>query len=130
MCGVCGNVGFVAAVVKDSVLNLGVLKYIVCLSKGCDGCCVFCLYCDACMCLCMGSMSVSHAYVVCVRLVGILWQFSILHDLQYVDAGRGCKRLPYGRGILQSRSHDCLIGSQECLLLFTPSCYWECFYHL
>ena len=28
--------------------------------KGCDGCCVFCLYCDAwsCRCLCMGSMSV------------------------------------------------------------------------
>ena len=25
----------------------------------------------------------------------------------------------YGRGILQSRSHDCLIGSHECLLLFT-----------
>ena len=25
--------------------------------------------------------------------------------------------LPYGRGILQSRSHDCLIGSHECLLL-------------
>ena len=26
----------------------------------------------------------------------------------------------YGRGTLQSRSHDCLIGSHECLLLFTP----------
>ena len=26
------------------------------------------------------------------------------------------------RGKLQSRSHDCLIGSHECLLLFTPSC--------
>ena len=34
------------------------------------------------------------------------------------------------RGILQSRSYDCLIGSHECLLLFTPSCYCECFYHL
>ena len=28
-----------------------------------------------------------------------------------------------GRGILQSLSH-------ECLLLFTPSCCCECFYHL
>ena len=28
------------------------------------------------------------------------------------------------RGILQSRSHDCLVGSHECLLLFTPSCLW------
>ena len=37
-------------------------------------------------------------------------QCYILHDLQFVNAGRGCKRRPYGRGILQSRSHDCLIG--------------------
>ena len=37
-------------------------------------------------------------------------QCCILHDLQFVNAGRGCKRRPYGRGILQSRSHDCLIG--------------------
>ena len=26
--------------------------------------------------------------------------------LQFVNAGRGCKRRPYGRGILQSRSHN------------------------
>ena len=57
-------------------------------------------------------------------------QCCILHDLQFVNAGRGCKRRPYTRGILQSRSHDCLIGSHECLLLFTPSCCCECFYHL
>ena len=44
----------------------------------------------------------------------------ILHDLPFVDTDRGCKRRPYGKGILQSRSHDCLIGSQQCLLLFTP----------
>ena len=42
-------------------------------------------------------------------------QCCILHDLQFVDAGRGCMRRPYGRGILKSRSHDCLIGNQECL---------------
>ena len=45
--GVCGNVCCVAAVDKDSVYSLGVLKYGVCLCKGCDGCCVFCLYCEA-----------------------------------------------------------------------------------
>ena len=28
-------------------------------------------------------------------------QCCILHDLQSVNAGRGCKRRPYGRGILQ-----------------------------
>ena len=37
------------------------LKYAVCLCRGCDGCCVFCLYCEAwnCRCSCMGSVSVS-----------------------------------------------------------------------
>ena len=56
-------------------------------------------------------------------------QCCVLHDMQF-DAGRGFKRRPYGRGILQSRSHDCFIGSHECLLLFTPSCCCDCFYHL
>ena len=48
-------------------------------------------------------------------------QCCILYDLQYANAGRGCKKRPYGRGILQSRSHDCIVGSLECLLLCTPS---------
>ena len=56
--GVCGNICCVAAVVKDSIFSLGVLKYVVCLCKGCDECCVFYLYCDA-RNSCMGSMSVS-----------------------------------------------------------------------
>ena len=44
----------------------------------------------------------------------------MLHELQLVNAGRGCKRRPpYGRGILRSRSHNCFIGSHECLLLLT-----------
>ena len=33
----------VAAVVKDSVFSLGVLKYVVCLYKGCDGCVFVCI---------------------------------------------------------------------------------------
>ena len=55
----CGNVCCVAAVVKNSCFfSLGVLKYVVCLCRGCDGCCVFCLYCEAssCRCSCMGSV--------------------------------------------------------------------------
>ena len=32
-------------------------------------------------------------------------------------------RRPYGRGILQIRSHDCLVGSHECLILF-PILLW------
>ena len=67
----------VAAVVKDiGVLSLGVLKYIVCLCKGCDGW-DFCLFCDAwsCRCSCMGSMSVSSyrccMFVYCVHPVAV-----------------------------------------------------------
>ena len=46
------------------------------LCAGCHGCCVFYLYCEAWSCRysCMGS--VTHADVVCLCLVGILWQFS------------------------------------------------------
>ena len=36
----------------------------------------------------------------------------------------------YGRGILQSRSRDCLIDSNGCLFLFTPFCCGEFFYYL
>ena len=75
----------------------------------------------------MGSMSVSSCrccmFVSCVHPVAVLnaafcMTFSLLMLVK--DA----------RGILQSRSRDCLIGSHECLLLFTPSCCCECFYHL
>ena len=44
-------------------------------------------------------------------------QYCVLHDLPFGNAGRGCKRRPYGRGILQRRSHNCFVGSHECLLL-------------
>ena len=54
-------------------------------------------------------------------------QCCILHDLQFVNAGRGYRRQPYETGILQSWSHNCLVGSNECLLLFTPSCCSECY---
>ena len=40
-------------------------------------------------------------------------QCCILHDVQFVDAGRECKRRPYGRSILQSQCHGCLIVSHE-----------------
>ena len=40
--GVCGNVCCVAAFVKYIVFfNLEVLKYVVCLCKGCDGCSIW-----------------------------------------------------------------------------------------
>ena len=127
--GVCGNVCCVAAIVKNSVFSIGMLKSVVCLCRGCDGCCVFCLYCEAwsCRCSCMGSVSVSSCR--CCMFV-CRSQCCVLHDLQFVNAGRGCKSRPHGRGILQSWSHNCLIGSHECLLLFTLSYCSECFYDL
>ena len=71
----------------------------------------------------MGKMDVfHHADVVCLCIVCILWQFSML-----VEDARGDHM---EKGILQIRSHDCLIGIHECLLLFTPSCYGGCFCHL
>ena len=77
--GFCGNVCCVAAVVKNSgFLSLGVLKYLVCLCRGCDGCCVFCLYCEAwsCRCSCMGSVSVLSCrcctFVSCVHPVAVV----------------------------------------------------------
>ena len=38
-------------------------------------------------------------------------QCYLLHDLLFINAGRGWKRRPSGRGILQSRSHNCFVGS-------------------
>ena len=100
-----------------------------------DGCCVFCLYCDAwsCMCSCMGSVSVSSCIccIVCVLYASCgSSHCCVPHDLQFVNARLGCKRRLYGRGILQRWSHHYLIGSHECLFLFTPSCCSECFHNL
>ena len=80
----------------------------------------------------MGSVSVSSCrccmFVSCVHPVAVL---NAAFCMTWFDnAGRGCNRRPYRRGILQSRSHNCFIGSHECLLLFTPSCCRECFYDL
>ena len=65
-------------------------------------------------------MQMLYVCVLCAYYVSS--QCCILNDLQFVNGGRGCKRRPYKRGILQSQSYGCLIGSHECLLLFTPSC--------
>ena len=94
----------------------------VCLCKGCDGCCVFCLYCDAwsCKCSCMESMSVLSCrccnFVSCVHHVAVLnAAFCMTRSLlMLVEDAR------YGRGILLIRSHDCLISNHECLILFNP----------
>ena len=74
----------------------------------------------------MGSVSSCR----CCMFVACVHPVVVLHDLQFVNVGRGCNRRPYRRGILQSLPHNCFISSHECLLLFTPSCCSECFYDL
>ena len=70
----------------------------------------------------MGSVSVSSCrycmFVSCVHPVAVLNAAFCMT----ANAGRGCKGRPYGRGILQNLSHNCLVGRHECLLLFTPFC--------
>ena len=74
--GICGNLCCVVGVIKDGVFLA--LECGVCLCKRCDGCCVFCLYCDtwSCRCTCMGSMSVSPCsccmFLSCVHPVAFL----------------------------------------------------------
>ena len=62
----------------------------------------------------MGSMNVSSCrcciFLSCVHSVSVLNDAFCMHDLQFVNAGQGCNRRPYGIGILQTRSHDCLIS--------------------
>ena len=85
----------------------------------------------------MGSVSVSSCR--CCMFVSSVHPVAVLNAafcmtcslLMLVEAPMFSKfRRPYRRGILQSRSHNCFIGSQECLFLFTPSCCSECFYDL
>ena len=75
--GVYGKVCCVAAVVKDSIFtSLGMLKYVVCLCKGCDGCCVFvCIVGVELLVLVYGKCEcfIMHMLVVsCVHLVAVL----------------------------------------------------------
>ena len=79
--GVCGNVSCIAAVVEDSVFepcSVEVCCVRVYLCRGCDGCCVFCLYCEAwrCRCSCMESVGVSSCrycmFVSCVHPMAVL----------------------------------------------------------
>ena len=59
-------------------------------------------------CFVMQMLYVCVLYASCVS-----YQFCVLHYLHIVQAGRGCKKRPYRRGIIQSRSHDCLCAVCE-----------------
>ena len=62
-------------------------------------CCVelYVLVYVKCKCFVMQMLYVCVLYVSCFSS-----QCCVLHDLQFVNAGRGCKRRPYGRGMFKS----------------------------
>ena len=62
-------------------------------------------------------------YICVIRASSGSSQCSVLHDLQFVNDSRRCKRRRYEIGILQSRSHDCHVGSHGGLLRFITSCW-------
>ena len=49
-------------------------------------------------------------------------QCCVLHDLKFDNTGSRCIMRPYGRGILQSRFHNCFVAIHACLILSTPPC--------
>ena len=62
--------------------SLGVLKYVVCLCKGCNRCCVFvCIVTRGAVGDRVWEVGVfCHADVVCLCPVCIMWQFSMLRS--------------------------------------------------
>ena len=56
----------------------------------CDGCWIFCLYCEAWRrrCSFKGSVAFRHADVVCLCASCGSSQYCILHELQFVNAGQ------------------------------------------
>ena len=97
--GVCDNVCCVAAVVKDSVFSLGMVKYVVCLCRGCDVMDVvfnICIVTRGDACARVWDVRVfRHAdvYVLCTSCVSP--QCCVRQDLQF-NVGRGCMGRPYG----------------------------------
>ena len=83
------------------------------------------LYCEAWSCRCSCECFVMQMYVCILCASCDSSQCCVLHDLQFVNACGGYNKRPYGRGILQSCSHNCLVGIHECLLLFNPSCFYD-----
>ena len=60
------------------------------------------------VCACVWEVVVHECFVMQMLYVCVLCascgscQCCVLHDLQFVIPGQGCKRRPYGRGILQN----------------------------
>ena len=83
----------------------------------------------SCRCSCMGSVSGSSCrcciFVSCVHPVAVL-NAAFCMTCSLLMLVKDAKGDHNGRGKLQCRSYS----SHECLILYTPSCCCECFYHL
>ena len=106
-----GNVCCVLGVVEDSVFSHGVLKYAVCLCRGCDGCCVFRLNCEACRCSFMGSVRVLLCrcckFVYCVLSVTVLnaafcMTYSLLMLVKDVMSGDHMEEAYFRAGLMSA----------------------------
>ena len=88
--------------------------------------CVFCVYSEAWSCRysCMGIMSVSSCrcctFVSCVHLVAVL----------NVAFCMTCRLLMLVEDPRGDHALEPVVGSHECLLLFTPFGCGECFFYL
>ena len=78
---VCRNVCCVATVVEHSrVFSLGVLKYTVCLCKGCDRCWVsVCIVRCGAVVVCVWEMSVSSC--ICCMFLSCVHHVAVLNDV-------------------------------------------------
>ena len=74
----------------------------------------------------MGSVSVSSSR--CCIFVSSVHHVAVL-NAELCMTFRLLMLVEDARGILQSRCYGCLICSNDCLLLFSPSNCSECFYH-
>ena len=66
------------------------VKYVVCLCRRCDECCVFCLNCEACSgrCSCMGSVIVS-LFIHCKFVLNVAFCMTCSLLLMLVEDARG-----------------------------------------
>ena len=76
------------------------LKYVLCLCRGCDGCCVFCLYCmesvNVCSCICCMCVSCVHPVAVLNAALCMTSRFLMLVE----DARADHMEDAYSRAVL------------------------------
>ena len=112
----------------------GVLKYVVCLCSGCDGCCVFFVFivrrgavgARVWECECFFVMQM-YVCVLCASCCNVAFCMTCSFFMLVEDKQGYHMEEAYSRAGLITALY---VGNHECVLLFTPSCCSECFYDL